>query len=294
MSDQKQIIESKLNNLNLETSWLNQVDNNNLMKIYRIIKYNFHDSNEIIDNFLMLIGAYVKKCNPKLYLQFNYDISSFLKQCNNILTTIATKFETITIKYNKVKKEQELLSKDKEDILKINMMLECTNTLSCIMFKIEDDKIKRLALSATYKYQRIESLLSSGFNIIYLIPTSKFTITTDPNIKRIVNKYGKFDRTSPSSYNITKNFDPKTLINEIIKYVYNTSNEVELKLEENKDYKLHLLSSNDKFVNLINFEYKNKECIVQKLNITPYDNIDLDTITIKLPNIMVKTLGVLN
>lgn len=293
MSDCKQIIESRLNNLNLETSWLDQIDNNNLMKIYRIIKYNFNDSNEIIDNFLMLIGAYVKKCNPKLYLQFNYDISSFLKQCNNILSLVQDTLYGLSIKYDEAYKKLVIADKLTTDMVKYNMMLECTNTLSCVMFKIRDGIVKSITLSSTYKYQRIKTLLNLGFNVIYLIPTSKFTITTDPNIKNILKEHGKYDRTSPSTYDVETNFDPKLLINKIINYVYRSIESETLELDNNKKYKIHLLSSNDN-VNLIDFEYKNNECIVSKLNIIPYDKIDLNRVTIKLPNIMVKTLGVLN
>ena len=79
MENYKLIIGSKLNDLNLETSWLNKLDENNLKKIYRIIKYNFNESELIINNFLMLIDSYVKKCDPELYSQFNYDISNFFE-----------------------------------------------------------------------------------------------------------------------------------------------------------------------------------------------------------------------
>lgn len=292
MSDYRTIIESKLLNLNLNTSWLKITSANNLKKIYRIIKYNFNECEPIINKFLILINKYAEKCE-KVYKYFNHDLNEYLGSCNDILQYFSNIIEKINIKYNKLENKCKLLDEDKNDIIKFNMMLECTNTLACVMFKINDGVIKSISLSSTTKYIRIDQLLSMGFNIIYLIPTSKFTISTDPNIRKLINKYGTFDASKPQTYeNIVENFEPELLIDQLVNYIYQTTNKIDLNLKENKEYKLHLLSSNDN-VNLIHFEYKNKECIVTKLNIIPYDKIDLNKVTIKLPNIMVKTLGLL-
>lgn len=292
MSDYRTIIESKLSNLNLNTSWLKITSANNLKKIYRIIKYNFNECEPIINEFLILINKYAEKCE-KVYKYFNHDLNEYLGSCNNILQYISNIIEKINIKYNKLENKYKLLDKDKNDIIKFNMMLECTNTLACVMFKINDGIVESISLSSTTKYIRINQLLSIGFNMIYLIPTSKFTISTDPNIRKIIKKYGTFCASKPQTYeNVVENFEPELLIYQLVNYTYQTTNKINLNLEENKEYKLHLLSSNDN-VNLIHFEYKNKECIVTKLNIIPYDKIDLNKVTIKLPNIMVKTLGIL-
>ena len=118
MSDYRTIIESKLSNLNLNTSWLKITSANNLKKIYRIIKYNFNECEPIINEFLIIIDKYAEKCE-KVYKYFNHDLNEYLRSCNNILQYISNIIEKINIKYNKLENKYKLLDKDKDDIIKL-------------------------------------------------------------------------------------------------------------------------------------------------------------------------------